>query len=168
MNTFTLCRLTVAFAAAATTTLFTGCASSPSNDHYSGYELMQRQSEEAGTVVLSRHVRMQAEPTGVGAVVGASVGGGVGSNVGKGTGAKINTGLGGIAGAVLGAVVEDRLSQRDATELSVRLGDGKLISVVLPGKLDLAPGTAVRVLTGWGSTRVVPVVAAVNVAAVAQ
>jgi outer membrane lipoprotein SlyB len=158
-------------AAVAAVVFITGCASAPSVDKYTSDELMQRQTEEAGHIVQQRHVRIQAEATGVGALIGASVGGGLASNIGKGNGAKINSGLGGLAGAIAGGIVEDRLRLREATELSVRLANGALISVVVPGRVDFTPGTAVRVLTGlngwhgvhgvhgYGSTRVVPALA---------
>jgi outer membrane lipoprotein SlyB len=146
--------------AAIATVFITGCAIAPSNDKYTSDELMQRQTEEAGHIVSQRQVHLQAEATGVGALIGASVGGGVASNIGKGNGAKINAGLGGLAGAIAGGMVEDRMRWREATELSVRLANGKLISVVMPGRLDFAPGTAVRVLSGYGSTRVVRLLSA--------
>jgi outer membrane lipoprotein SlyB len=155
LSTFT--RFALALTALTTIIFTTGCALSPTNDRYNRHEAMQKQNEEAGTIAALRPVRIHGEALGVGAMIGASVGGGVGSHIGKGTGARINSGLGGVAGAILGGVVEERLSQSDATEVSVRLSDGKLISVVIPGKLDFAQGTAVRVLSGHGATRVIAV-----------
>ena len=161
-----LVRPALALAAVASVLLTTGCMSMPANDQYSRHELMQRQTEEAGTILAFRHVRIQGEGSGVGALIGASAGGGVGSGIGKGRGASINAGLFGIAGAIVGGVVEDRLSQTDATELSVRLDTGKIMSVVVPGKLNFVIGEPVRVLSGQGYTRVVPAMPAQPAAAV--
>lgn len=160
-----LVRPALVLVAAASVPFIIGCTAVPDNDQYRSHELMQRQTEEAGTILALRHVQVQGDGSGVGAVIGASVGGGVGSGFGKGTGSKVNAGLGGIAGAILGGIVEDRLSQRDATELSVRMDSGKTISVVVPGKLSFAVGTPVRVLSGNGFTRVLPAMPAQAAAA---
>jgi outer membrane lipoprotein SlyB len=158
-------RPVLALAVVASVLFITGCTSMPGNDQYSRHELMQRQTEEAGTILAFRHVRIQGEGSGVGALIGASAGGGVGSGIGKGRGASINAGLFGIAGAIVGGVVEDRLSQTDATEMSVRLDTGKIMSVVVPGKLNFVIGEPVRVLSGQGYTRVVPAMPAQPAAA---
>lgn len=148
-------RSALALLVAAGIVFTTGCTTMPANDQYTRHELMQRQTEEAGTILALRHVRIQGQNSGVGSLVGASAGGGVGSGIGKGRGASINAGLFGIAGAIVGGVVEEHMNQRDATELSVRMDTGKTFSVVVPGKLSFAIGEPVRVLSGNGYTRVV-------------
>jgi outer membrane lipoprotein SlyB len=138
----------------------TGCVATPSPDRYERHEVMQRYTEEAGTVLAARTVRIQGTGSGVGTVVGASVGGGVGSRLGQGEGARINAALGAVAGAIVGRLAENAHADHDGTEVSVRLESGAVISVVVPGVLALQPGMPVRVLSRGHITRVVPVLAA--------
>ncbi|MDH2926929.1 glycine zipper 2TM domain-containing protein [Lonepinella koalarum] len=130
----------------------TGCANTDiySGDVYSGNQSKEARSITYGTIVSARSVKIQADNQGVIGTVGGGVLGGVaGSSVGGGSGQVLASAVGAIAGAVIGSKVEEKASQVDSLELTIKKDDGNEIVVVqkYDEKLTKA-GTRVRIVGG--------------------
>lgn len=134
-----------------------GCASSDSAAVYSKSQMRQAQNVDFGTVVSVQPVRMEGRNNELLTMGGAALGGLTGSNVGRGTGAI----AGSVAGAMIGGLgaqaAQRNIGGKTALEVTVRLDNGsRMISIVQEADVPLAPGQRVRVLTGGGNDRVVP------------
>ena len=131
-----------------------GCASSKSGDTYTRDEARRVQNVRVGVVEGSRPVRIEGTGTGIGAGAGAVVGGIAGSSVGQGKGSAVGSVLGAVAGGVVGAAAEEGFTRENGVEVTIRLENGRLISVVQSGKEQFQPGDKVRILEGGSETRV--------------
>ena len=136
------------------TVVIGGCASSKSGDVYTRDEARHMQNVQIGTVEGSRPVKIEGTKSGIGTGAGAVVGGIAGSSTGQGKGSAIGSVLGAVAGGVVGAAAEEGFTRTDGVEITVRLENGRLISVVQAGKEQFQPGDRVRVLEGGDETRV--------------
>ncbi|WP_386692841.1 MULTISPECIES: glycine zipper 2TM domain-containing protein [unclassified Lonepinella] len=130
----------------------TGCANTDiySGDVYSGNQSKEARSITYGTIVSARSVKIQADNQGVIGTVGGGVLGGVaGSSIGGGSGQVLASAVGAIAGAMIGSKVEEKASQVDSLELTIKKDDGNEIVVVqkYDEKLTKA-GTRVRIVGG--------------------
>ncbi|RAU18614.1 hypothetical protein DN062_07545 [Nitrincola tibetensis] len=135
--------------------VLTGCAqSSLTGTSYSRGEARQAQSVQMGRIETIVPVIIEGRTDGVvGAGTGAVIGGIAGSNVGGGSGSTIATVIGAVAGGIAGQRIEEATSRRQGYEITVRLDNGSLVSVVQEADKNQAfsPGQRVRVL-GQGST----------------
>ncbi len=131
-----------------------GCASSKSGDTYSRDEARQVQYVQMGTVEASRPIKIEGTKSAIGAGAGTIVGAIAGSSTGQGKGSAIGSVLGAVAGGVVGAAAEEGLTRENGVEVTVRLENGRIISVVQAGTEQFKPGDKVRVLEGGGETRV--------------
>ena len=131
-----------------------GCASSKSGDTYSRDEARRVQNVQVGVVEGSRPVKIEGTKTAIGAGAGTVVGAIAGSTTGQGKGSTIGSVLGAVAGGVVGAAAEEGLTREDGVEVTIRLENGRIISVVQAGKEQFQPGDKVRILEGGGETRV--------------
>lgn len=130
------------------TVLLAGCASSMSSDTYSRNAAMQMQNVQYGTVESVRGVRIEGTKSPVGAIGGAIVGGLLGSTVGGGRGKDLATVGGAIAGGVAGSAIEEGATQQNGVEITVRLDNGRIVSIVQAvGNQRFAPGQRVQVIT---------------------
>lgn len=128
-----------------------GCANTDiySDNVYEGTQAKEARSVSYGTIVSSRPVKIQANNQGVIGTVGGGVLGGVaGSTIGGGSGQVIATTVGAIAGAVIGSKVEEKMSQVDSLELTIKKDDGQDIVVVQKYDASLVPGARVRIVGG--------------------
>ncbi|HDR1020786.1 TPA: glycine zipper 2TM domain-containing protein [Pasteurella multocida] len=128
-----------------------GCANTDiySGNVYEGTQAKEARSVSYGTIVSSRPVKIQANNQGVIGTVGGGVLGGVaGSTIGGGSGQVIATTVGAIAGAVIGSKVEEKMSQVDSLELTIKKDDGQDIVVVQKYDASLVPGARVRIVGG--------------------
>ncbi len=131
-----------------------GVTSCANTDIFGGDVYTAEQSKEArsvsyGTIVGSRAVKIQAESQGViGTVGGGALGGVAGSAIGGGSGRAIATAVGAVAGAVIGNKVEQKASQVDALELTIKKDNGEEIVVVQKADSTLKVGTRVRIVGG--------------------
>ncbi|EEX50003.1 protein Lpp [Pasteurella multocida] len=128
-----------------------GCANTDiySGNVYEGTQAKEARSVSYGTIVSSRPVKIQANNQGVIGTVGGGVLGGVaGSTIGGGSGQVIATTVGAIAGAVLGSKVEEKMSQVDSLELTIKKDNGQDIVVVQKYDASLVPGARVRIVGG--------------------
>lgn len=111
----------------------------------------------ARTVQVSESERLQDNSTGAG--LGAFGGALAGSAFGKGNGTLIGMGIGALAGGIGGAFAEEALGNQDATEYTVKLTNGNLLTVVQKDDQPLASGQRVFVsvpTTANGRPRVTP------------
>lgn len=136
-------------------TLLSGCASSLSSDAYTRDSARQMQTVYYGTVQSVRSVRIEGTKTPIGAGAGAVAGGILGSGVGGGTGRSLATVGGAVLGGVAGSAAEEGITRQRGYEISVRLDNGRDISVVQAADIAFQPGERVRVVEGRdGTTRV--------------
>ena len=131
-----------------------GCASSKSGDTYTREETRRAQTVQMGIVEGSRPVKIEGTKSDIGTGAGAIVGGIAGSSAGQGKGSAVGAVIGAVAGGVAGAAAEEGFTREDGVEVTVRLENGRLISIVQAGKEQFQPGDKVRILEGGGVTRV--------------
>ncbi|OOF70495.1 glycine zipper 2TM domain-containing protein [Rodentibacter caecimuris] len=137
-----------------------GCANTDvfSGDVYTADQAKEARSVSYGTLLAVRPVKIQADNQGVIGTVGGGVLGGVaGNSIGGGSGKAIATAVGAIAGAVIGSTVEEKASQVNAAELTIRTDKGQEIVVVQKASNTFIAGKRVR-LVGSGSSLNVSVV----------
>lgn len=129
-----------------------GCASSRSGQVYSRDHARKSHTVQIGIVETVKRVRIEGTRTGIGAAAGGATGGVLGRSVGKGTGKDVATVLGAVAGGMAGASAEEKITQKDGLEITVKLDYGEVIAIVQEADEDFAVGDRVRVLTGPGGT----------------
>ncbi|MCL7744986.1 glycine zipper 2TM domain-containing protein [Guyparkeria hydrothermalis] len=141
--------------AAAGLALLSGCASSLSSGAYSRDSARQMQTVYYGTVQSIRTVQIEGTKTPVGAGAGAVTGGILGSQVGGGTGRSLATVGGVVLGGLAGAAAEEGITRQTGYEITVRLDNGRTVSIVQAADVSFQPGERVRVIEARdGTTRV--------------
>lgn len=145
-----------AIAVAALAATLAGCQTRESANVYGKHEAGREQLVRFATVEAVRNVRIQGSQSGIGGAAGGIVGGIAGSSVGQGRGSAVGAVLGGVAGGVAGNTIENRVTEKDALEITVRLDSGELRAIVQEADVPLQPGQRVRLLTSGGITRVTP------------
>ncbi|MDG6894653.1 glycine zipper 2TM domain-containing protein [Volucribacter amazonae] len=143
-------KMTLALAVLTSVSLV-GCANTDiySGSVYEGNQAKEVRSISYGTIVSVRPVKIQADNQGVIGTVGGGVLGGIaGSSIGGGTGQAIATAVGAIAGAVIGSTVEEKASQVNALELTIKKDNGQEIVVVQKQDPTLTVGRRVRIVGG--------------------
>ena len=129
----------------------TGCANTDifSGDVYSADQAKEARSVSYGTILSVRPVKIQADNQGIiGTVGGGALGGIAGSAIGGGRGQASATGVGAIAGAVAGSKIEEKASQVNGAELTIRKDDGQEIVVVQKSDNSFIAGRRVRIVGG--------------------
>lgn len=136
--------------------LVTGCASNLSGDTYSRNAAMQMQNVHYGTIQSVRGVRIEGTKSPIGAIGGAVVGGLLGSTVGGGRGKDLAAVGGALAGGFAGSAIEEGVTQKNGVEITVRLDNGRIVSIVQAvGAQLFSPGQRVQVISAPnGVTRV--------------
>ncbi len=139
--------------------LVAGCANdTASSSVYSYGQAQQEQIVRTGTVVSVRHVVIQKDRTsGAGVVAGGALGGVAASTIGGGTGNVLATIAGGLLGAAVGNTVENQVGKTQGLEITVRLDNGETRVVAQAADVSLSSGQRVRLISGGGPTRVVPI-----------
>lgn len=139
----------------ASTVLLAGCASSKSGDVYTRDQARREMSVRMGVVESMREVLMEGTKSNAGTVAGGVIGGIAGGGLGGGRGSAISSVLGAIVGGIVGAGVEENATRKRALEYTIRLDDGRMISLVQEDAGEgIHPGERVRVLSGSGESRV--------------
>lgn len=135
-----------------------GCANdNASSSVYSYGQAQREQVVRLGTVEAVRSVTIQKDKTsGAGVLAGGALGGVAGSTVGGGTGNVLATIGGGILGAMAGNAVENRMGKTQGLEITVRLDNGETRVVAQAADVAISAGQRVRLISGNGPTRVVP------------
>lgn len=135
-----------------------GCANPSASSSVYNYDQAQReQIVRYGTVVAVRNVVIQSEKSsGAGMIAGGALGGVAGNAVGGGSGRAIATVGGAILGGLLGNTVENQVNKTQGLEIEVRLDNGETRVIAQAADVPISAGQRVRVLSGNGPTRVVP------------
>jgi len=137
------------------TVLLAGCASSKSGEVYARGEARQVMTVDLGVVEFVKEVRVEGSKSGLGTAGGAIIGGVAGSTIGGGNGSTLAALGGAILGGIAGNVVEEKLTDFNGLEITVKLDSGKAIATVQANDVMFAVGDRVRVLTTRnGTTRV--------------
>ncbi len=131
-----------------------GCASSRSGTTFSRNEALKPMTTSYGVVESVQDGRIEGTKTPIGAVAGGVLGGVAGNAVGGGSGRAIATVAGAIVGAGAGALAEEGLTSKKAISITVKMEDGRLITVVQEANVMFQVGQRVAVLEGEGKTRV--------------
>ena len=137
------------------TILINGCATTPNNSTFSGSQAGRAQSVQMGSVYAVRDVTIQNAPSRVGTTTGAVLGGIAGSTLGSGT--RANS-AGAVGGAVAGGAAANAFTRSNTpgVEITIRLENNQLISVVQPGSTnEFRVGDTVRITSDGQTTRVV-------------
>jgi len=138
--------------------LMAGCANqSASSSVYTYGQAQQEQVVRYGTVVSVRPVVIQNDrSSGVGMIAGGALGGVAGNAIGGGTGRTITTVGGAILGGLLGNTIENQVGKTQGLEITVRLDNGETRVVAQAADVSFSSGQRVRLISGGGPTRVVP------------
>ena len=124
---------------------------------YTYGQAQQEQIVRTGTVVSVRAVTIQNDKSsGAGMLAGGALGGVAGSAVGGGTGRTLATVGGAILGGLLGNTVENQMGKSQGLEITVRLDNGETRVVAQEADVAISSGQRVRLISGGGPTRVVP------------
>lgn len=133
--------------------LVSGCAPSLSSNVYSRDETRIAQEVQFGTVEYVRTVQIEGTKSPIGSTAGAAIGGIGGSELGKGGKSSAIGAIGGaVIGGLIGAAAEEGLTRQAGIEVTVRLDNGRLLSVVQGADEPFAPGERVRILTTYNGT----------------
>lgn len=135
-----------------------GCANpSASSSVYTYGQAQQEQIVRLGTVVSVRPVTIQNEKSsGAGMIAGGALGGVAGNAVGGGSGRAIATVGGAILGGLLGNTIENQVGKTQGLEITVQLDNGETRVIAQAADVAISAGQRVRVISGQGPARVVP------------
>lgn len=135
-----------------------GCANpSASSSTYTYGQAQQEQIVRTGTIVSVRSVVIQNDrSSGAGVLAGGALGGVAGNAIGGGSGRVITTVGGAILGGLLGNTIENQVGKTRGVEITVRLDNGETRVVAQADDVALGTGQRVRLISGGGPTRVVP------------
>jgi outer membrane lipoprotein SlyB len=138
--------------------VLSGCANDTASSSVYTYGQAQReQIVRTGTVEAVRSVTIQKDRTsGAGAVAGGALGGVAGSAVGGGTGRVLASIGGGIIGAMAGNAAENQMGKESGLEITVKLDNGETRVIAQAADVAVRAGQRVRLISGNGPTRVVP------------
>ncbi|SCK17226.1 glycine zipper 2TM domain-containing protein [Vogesella sp. LIG4] len=138
--------------------LLAGCTSMYGSDSaavYSQSDMRQIHDVEYGKVLDVKSVRMEGSKNDLLTLGGTALGGIAGSSVGQGKGSA----AGAIVGAMIGGVAAEgmqRGSSKAAYELTIQTDKGRTISIVQEADVPISAGQRVKILSGNGTARVLP------------
>lgn len=135
-----------------------GCAhDSASSAVYTYGQAQREQVVRLGTVQSVRPVTIQHDRTsGAGVAAGGALGGVAASGIGGGRGRTLATIGGGLLGAYAGDQVEHAMGKSKGLEIVVLLDNGETRVVAQEADVPISAGQRVRVISGGGPTRIVP------------
>ncbi|MFC3531854.1 glycine zipper 2TM domain-containing protein [Vogesella facilis] len=138
--------------------LLGGCANmygSESAAVYSKSDMRQIQEVEYGKVLDVKVVKMEGDKNDLLTLGGTALGGIAGSSIGQGRGSA----AGAVIGAMVGGVAAQSMQRgatKDAYELTIHTDKGRTISIVQEADVAISVGQRVKVITGNGTARVLP------------
>jgi len=103
---------------------------------------------DCGIVAAVRAIKTPGQGTAIGVLGGGAVGGLVGNQFGSGNGKGAMTILGVIGGALAGNQVEKEAKATTHYDVDVRMDNGQLRTVSVPGNPGPIIGTRVRIQNG--------------------
>lgn len=145
----------------ATAGLFAGCSTAHHNGTvYSASEANQVHTVRYGVIDDAQRVVVEGNTNGeIGTVSGGIIGGIAGSSLGGGRGSAIYSVLGVLAGGTLGKELEKHFTRTDAQQMTIRLENGRIISIVQAlseNEQPFAMGTRVKVVEQGNKVVVLP------------
>ncbi len=141
------------------TLLLGGCASNMSSNVYSSGQAQKMQTVQEGTVVALAPVAIQNQDNPVGTIAGGLIGGIAGSHLGGGSGSDVGAIGGAVVGGILGSMTESELTRKNGINITIRLQNGQLVSVVqeVNANAPIAIGQSVLIYSQGNTSRVVPI-----------
>lgn len=145
-------------AVVASAAILAGCAhDTASSSVYSYGQAQREQVVRLGTVQSVRPVTIQQDrSSGAGVLAGGALGGVAGSAIGGGRGQVLAAIGGGLLGAYAGDRVEQAAQKTKGLEIVVLLDNGETRVVAQADDAPISVGQRVRMISGGGPTRVVP------------
>jgi len=131
-----------------------GCQTRESANVYNRHEAGREQTVRFATVDSVRAVKIAGSQSQAGPIAGGAVGGIAGSTVGHGKGSAVGAVLGAVGGGVAGSAIEQKATEKDGLEITVKLDSGELRAIVQEADEQFKPGERVRLLNSGGVTRV--------------
>ncbi len=123
-----------------------GCAPSMSGSTYSRDQARKVQTVHEGEVIMVREVLIEGTKSGLGGLAGGVMGFALGSTVGGGSGKGVARAAGTVAGAAAGAAIEEGATRQTGLEITVKLDNGQVVSIVQAADERFDEGDLVRVL----------------------
>ncbi len=123
-----------------------GCAPSMSGSAYSRDQARKVQTVHEGEVIMVREVLIEGTKSGLGGLAGGVMGFALGSTVGGGSGKGVARAAGTVAGAAAGATIEEGATRQTGLEITVKLDNGQVVSIVQAADERFDEGDLVRVL----------------------
>jgi len=123
-----------------------GCAPSMSGSAYSRDQARKVQTVHEGEVIMVREVLIEGTKSGLGGLAGGVMGFALGSTVGGGSGKGVARAAGTIAGAAAGGAIEEGATRQTGLEITVKLDNGQVVSIVQAADERFDEGDLVRVL----------------------
>ena len=134
--------------------LMAGCANNSAAVYTSG-QAQKAQTVQLGTVMAVKDVKIEGKNNQLITIAGTALGGLAGSQVSHGT----ESAIAAVAGAVIAGLGTQAIQQGMANagyEITVELDNKTVISIVQKADVQMTPGMRVRVLSGDGVDRVLP------------
>ena len=123
-----------------------GCAPSMSGNVYSRDQVQKIQVVHKGKVILVREVQVEGTKSGLGGLAGGIIGYALGSTIGSGSGETVAKAIGTVAGAAAGAGIEEGATRQKGLEITVKLDNGEVVSIVQGTDEKFDEGDLVQVL----------------------
>ncbi|USE38366.1 hypothetical protein [Endozoicomonas sp. SCSIO W0465] len=138
-----------------------GCSSpNPYGDNYGAGDVQTIQQVYYGTVLKVEPVTIDAstQTNTIGTIAGVAIGGILGSEIGHGGGSALGAIGGTLLGGYVGSKASEDLGQRNGVNLTIRLEDGQVISIVQAADPDMmfGPGEQVQINVSGNHANVVP------------
>ncbi|NLS11525.1 glycine zipper 2TM domain-containing protein [Vibrio sp. SM6] len=138
-----------------------GCSSpNPYGNAYGSADTRTIQQVYYGTIIKTEPVTIDSSEgsNAIGTIAGAAIGGILGSKIGGGTGSDIAAIGGGLLGGYAGSEAAGELGKRNGVNLTIRLEDGQIISIVqeVNPNMMFQVGEEVQVNVDGNTARVVP------------
>lgn len=134
--------------------LMAGCANNSAAVYTSG-QAQKAQTVQLGTVMAVKDVKIEGKNNQLITIAGTALGGLAGSQVSHGT----ESAIAAVAGAVIGGLGTQAIQKGMSNagyEITVELDNKTVISIVQKADVQITPGMRVRVLSGDGVDRVLP------------
>ena len=133
-----------------------GCAPSMSGSTYSRDQAQKVQTVHEGEVIMVREVLIEGTKSGLGGLAGGIMGFALGGTIGGGSGKGLARAAGTVAGAAGGGAIEEDATRQKGLEITVKLDNGQVVSIVQAADEKFDEGDLVRVLRRPnGSARVI-------------
>lgn len=123
-------KLLVSAAVISLTLGLTACQESQSQNVYSASEAGKQTDIEYGVIKAIKHVKVQDQNSGIGAIGGAAAGGVAGSTLGGGKGSILTAIGGALVGGLAGNAVENQIGNKVGIQYIIKKDNGKTVSIV--------------------------------------